>query len=62
MLLSGLAQPLLLCLGQVPDHNLVDNFCVQQGALDYVQPSKAGTDNGSMKKDSKKGGDDGRTR
>lgn len=34
MLLSDLAQPLLLCLGQVPDHNLVDNFCVQQGAPD----------------------------
>lgn len=57
MLLSGdLAQPLLLCLGQAPDHNLVGNFCLQQGAPDCVQPSKAVRDNGSMKKESKKGG------
>lgn len=58
MLLSGdLTQPLTLCrwcLGQVPD-NLVDNFGLQQGSPDYVQPSKAVRDNGSMKKESKKG-------
>lgn len=59
MFLTGnLAQPLILCrwcLGQVPDHNLVDNFCLQQGAPDYVQPSKSVRDSGSVKKESKKG-------